>query len=294
MNSSKTRRLYFLIEISLFQIIISFPPGKDLTFIITTELYAQEQKPPYITHPIKTFSDRAEGFIKPSEEDSTYDNSTERIELISATIQNSEPIPAEAFSKYSFIFYLKDSSLVKLHVSELEKLYNLDVFPKNFPPGFNKFILPSQIPLQYNISLSRLFPLAEISGSHGQTIVPVMLSYKKPKITKVVYRFCFISYQQISNFKYKVYQADQIKLVYSDSLQDLRANELIYLSWHEKNDKKMTFSSGLYNLFVEATFQPLSDTRPTKENVQKVKPKVISKNYQFYHYADTREIVDQF
>jgi hypothetical protein len=81
-----------------------------------------------------------------------------------------------------------------------------------------------------------------------------------------------VAQDEISVLAYKIYdtQTEAPKLVYSDTLRDLRAHERISVRWRGKDRNNLAVRSGWYTLFLEARF--------------KARPPVASE-YQFYHHA---------
>lgn len=124
----------------------------------------------------KNYGDRREGIVP-----RTQLVTGEKLDLIAAKIENLEKVPTGSIpSQYRLGFYLAESARLKIEVREFEHSYKMQPTLKIYPPGCDAFKWPSKIPLHYGIDLDRLFPLSEIRGSGGSTIVPIVLFYERP------------------------------------------------------------------------------------------------------------------
>jgi hypothetical protein len=225
-------------------------------------LYAQGNKYSY-----KQYDDRKEGIIRSSQL-----VAGERLVLVAAAIANNEPLPQNSGSQYHLGFYLKDSAQLNIEVWEFEKRYKMEPLENDWKSGLQQFAWSAEIPRYYDIGLEDLFPLAKISGSRTTKIVPVVLYHVKPQFSEVSYNFYLVAQDEISVLAYKIYdtQTETPRLVYSDTLRDLRAHERISVRWRGKGRNNLAVRSGWYTLFLEASF--------------KARPPVVSE-YQFYHHA---------
>jgi hypothetical protein len=203
--------------------------------------------------------------------------------LLSAAIENNEVVPQTSFDQYRLAFSLPETSRVKIVIREYEKVYNavkmeyrMEPLQDKYPSGTNWFSWPAEIPLYYKLTVDDFVPLATAPGSEFEMIVPLLLYYAEPKNLDVSYRFGFFPLQTISVLNYKIYRAQPHMLVYSAQLRDLPGEQKIYLRWPGKDQNNQPANSGLYNLFVEATFRALGG-----EN-----PKILTITYQFYHDAE--------
>ncbi len=240
---------------------------------LENRLYAQTLQYPY-----KKYENRAEGLVK-----SRQLVEGEKLELLSAAIENNEAMPKAGVDKFHLAFCLQGTSRVKIIVREFEKVYK-DVkmeyrmvpLQNQYPSGTNQFSWPAEIPLHYKLTIDDLVPLATAPGSEFDTIVPLLLFYAAPMNSAVSYRFCFFPLQTVSGLEYKIYRANPLEPVYSDKLRDLPGEQKIYLRWPGKDQSNKPAGSGLYNLVIAATFRALPGTNAKK----------MTATYQFYHDAE--------
>lgn len=225
-------------------------------------LYAQDNKYPY-----KQYDDRKEGIVRNGKL-----VAGEKLALVAAVIANHESSPQNGVNQYHLGFYLKAPAKLSIEVREFEKRYKMEPLEKDWKSGLQQFAWSAEIPRYYDIGLKDLFPLAKISGSLKTQIVPVLLYHLKPQFSEVSYNFYFVAQDEISVLVYKIYdsQTETPRLVYADTLRDLRAHERISVRWRGKDRNNLAVKSGWYSLFLEASF--------------KLRPLVVSE-YQFYHHA---------
>ncbi len=261
MRNQTTFALGLVLTVSLIQGSQYFPEAV-LLGDTASNLYAQDNKYAY-----QQYDDRKEGIIKSSQL-----VAGERLVLVAATIANNEPLPQQNGNQYHLGFYLKDSAKLSIEVWEFEKRYKMEPLENKWNSGLQQFAWSPEIPRYYNIALKDLFPLAKIAGSHNQKIIPVVLYYVKPQDTEVSYYFYFVAQDEVSTLTYKIYdtQTETPRLVFSDTLSDLRAHERIRVRWRGKDRNNLAVKSGWYSLLLEAKF--------------KVRPPVTSE-YQFYHHT---------
>ena len=227
-----------------------------------SDLYAQDNKYAY-----KLYDDRKEGIIK-----SNQLVAGERLVLVAAAIANNEPLLQQNGTQYHLGFYLEDSAKLNIAVWEFEKRYKMEPLESKWNSGPQQFAWPSEIPRHYNIAINDLFPLAKIAGSRNRKIVPVLLYYSKPQGAAVSYYFYFVAQDEVSMLAYKIYdtQAETPRLVFADTLNDLRAHERISVRWHGTDRNNLAVKSGWYSLLLEAKFKARSP---------------VTSEYQFYHHA---------
>ncbi len=261
-RNQKTFALGLALAVSLIRGTQYFPDAL-LLGDMGNDLYAQGNKYAY-----KQYDDRKEGIIISSQL-----VAGEKLVLVAATIANNEPLPQQNVNQYHLGFYLKDPAKLNIEVWEFEKRYKMEPLENKWNSGLQQFAWSPEIPRHYNIALKDLFPLAKVAGSRNQKIVPVVLYYVKPQGAEVSYYFYFVAQNEISILAYKIYATgtEMPKLVYSDTLGDLRAHERISVRWRGKDRNSLAVKSGWYSLLLEAKF--------------KARPSVILE-YQFYHHAD--------
>jgi len=92
-------------------------------------LYAQNTR-----YPFKEYADRKEGIIK---KETLV--AGEKLLLISAVIENREPLPAGNTSSCNLKFYLKNTARVSIEIWEYDKSYKMVPFLKSYPAGLTKF-----------------------------------------------------------------------------------------------------------------------------------------------------------
>jgi len=271
-RNSIPRSLQFAAAITLIGVEFNFS-STNVFWSWVSPLYAQPSKYRYTR-----YQDRKEGLVKAKQL-----VAGEKLVLLSAAIENNEPMPTTSFAQYHFAFCLQDTSTVKIVVREFEKVYRqeemeyrLEPLQNKYPAGTNQFSWPAEIPLYYKLTVNDLIPLATAPGSEFDTIVPLLLFYAAPMNSEISYRFCFFPLQTISVLDYKIYRAKPLELVYSAKLRELRGEEKAYLRWPGKNQNNQPVNSGLYNLVVEATFRPLPGANAKK----------LTTTYQFYHDAE--------
>lgn len=247
----------------------SNPPESNLPIHFGHCLHAQESIRKY---PYKNYGDRKEGIVKSLEL-----VGGEKLELISATIENEEPLPKTPPSHYKLVFYSPDASHVRVVVREFEKLYRMEPLFKTYPAGLRLFAWPSQIPRDCGIPITKLLPIAEVTESAGEKIVPVLLYCDLPKDLNLRYRFCFEPQSAVNLLEYQIYESSSLTLVYSGTPQrGLPAEKEVCLPWDGKAQHNKVAKNGWYYLAIKATFKPVPGANPVQ----------IKLNYQFYHYAE--------
>jgi hypothetical protein len=229
---------------------------------------AHAQTPKY---PYKQYENRKEGIIK-----SRQLVAGESLVLVAAAIENGEPTPMPASPDYKLAFCLKDSSKLEIVVREFEKLYKMVPLRTEYPAGVSTFAWPAAIPRFYKIEIPHLLPLATVAGTAGERIVPVAIFSAAPKSEYPVYRFCFVPLKSISVLNYKIYRAGSLELIYSGALRDIEQDTQAFLRWPARDQNNKPVRSGLYKLFLEATFRPLPGEQAAK----------VALNYEFYHDAE--------
>lgn len=235
-------------------------------FVLGDQLYAQIPEYPY-----KRYQDRKEGIVQPRQQ-----VAGEKLVLVSATIESSESAKEENNPNYNLAFYLDDTLQVKVVVQEFLNSYRMEPLQRKYPPGLNQFSWPSEIPRHFEIGIRDLSPLAEVLGSGGQRIVPVLLFDMEPTKPVVAYRFCFVPLRAINMLQYRLYPMNSLEFIYTDIRKDLAVEEKFCIYWNGKNIANKTVNDGLYNLVIEATF---------KAHPGEMVGKVTSK-YLFYHRAE--------
>jgi len=226
------------------------------------------QEPDY---PYKKYADRKEGIIPPR-----HLVAGEKLDLIAAKIENLEKVPTGSIpSQYRLGFYLTETARLKLEVREFEHYYKMQPIQEVYPPGPNIFKWPSKIPLHYGIDLAELFPLSEIWGSGGSTLVPIVLYYERPFNPEMTYKFSFAAYKPISVLEYKIEDRHE-RLIFTRKLQDL-SDKIIHIQWNGRDINNKPVASGLLRLNIKATFKPPPGS---------IEYKTVTLNYQFYHFAE--------
>jgi len=236
-------------------------------FILRSDLYAQGTK-----YSFKEYADRKEGIIKKEQL-----VAGERLLLISAAIENSEPLPVGNISSYNLKFYLQDTARVNIEVWEFEKSYKMAPFLKSCPAGLTTFSWSSEIPQYYKIALKDLFPLAKTLDAARPTYLPIALYYAKPELRGQYYSFGFVPLKSITALEYKFYKAQSINPIHSGKFRNIKKDQKFFLRWNGRNQNNQMADSGLYTLMIIATYTPKPGT-PTKPPV--------TTQYQFYHYLE--------
>ena len=240
--------------------------GIDLCLSLANTIHAQTKEYPYSKYP-----DRKEGIVAQRQL-----VSGEKLVLVSAAIENSEPPPKLEPSTYRLGFYLEKRSRVEVIVREFENLYKMEPLRRDYEAGINVFAWPAEIPRNYDITIANLQPIGIVSGSGDERIVPVALFYDKPKNAELAYRFCFMPQQAIAVLEYKIYSSKSLEPIYTGTMRDLVAEKRAYLRWHGKDQKNNIAINGLYNLYIEATFRPAPGGLAVK----------VSFKFQFYHFSE--------
>jgi len=235
-------------------------------------LYAQDNK--YL---FKEYADpdRMEGIVRKEQL-----VAGEKLLLISATIENSEPMPAADISSYNLKFYVKDTTQVSIEVWEYDNSYKMSPFLKSFPAGLAKYSWPPEIPLYFKITLKDLFPLAKTVDAGLPTYLPIALYYTNAGLAGQFYSFGFIPLKSITTLEYAFYSLSSINPVHSGRTKDLRRGRKIFIQWNGNDSNNKMTDSGLYTLVVTATYTPQPGTRQ--------KPPITTK-YRFYHLSDLLE-----
>ncbi|MGH7456581.1 MAG: hypothetical protein ACRENG_34855, partial [bacterium] len=218
------------------------------------------------------YENRKEGIVK-----SRQLVAGESLVLVSAIIENGETTLTTASPDYKLAFCLEGSSKLEIQVREFEKLYKMVPLRTEYPSGVSTFAWPAAIPHFYKIEIPHLFPLATVARTDGQKIVPVVLFSVAPKSGELAYRFGFVPLKSISVLNYKIYRVGSLELIYSGVLRDIAQDTHAFLRWPAKDQNNKPVRSGLYKLFIEATFRPLLPGEQAKK---------VASTYEFYHYAD--------
>lgn len=223
-------------------------------------LYAQDGPYPYAA-----FNDRKEGILKKREL-----VAGEKLVLVAAAITNNEAPPA-GNPPYHLGFYLPGPAKVKVQIWEFDKQYKMEPLQKQWQSGPNRFAWSPEIPRYYNIAVKDLLPMARMTESPGQEIVPVVLYYRRPEGAVVGYHFYVVALDEIITLTYKIYnlQTEPPALVYAAVLQNLPAHQHLKVQWHGKDQNNTVAASGKYSLFLEARF----------------KRGMVAAEYPFYHQA---------
>jgi hypothetical protein len=246
-----------LINLIAFFVAIGWPTSPSA-------LYAQNTR-----YPFKEYADRKEGIIKKA----TL-VAGEKLLLISAVIENREPLPAGNISSYHLKFYLKNTGRVSIEIWEYDKSYKMEPFLRSYPAGLTKFQWPAEIPQYFDIALKDLFPLAKTLDSGPTTYLPIVFYYNNPELKGQYYSFGFIPLKSIDTLEYKFYKFQSTALVHSGKLRDLKKDQKLFIQWNGKGQNNRPFDSGLYTLVITSTYKPRPGVRPA--------PPVTTK-YQFYH-----------
>jgi len=237
-------------------------------------LYAQDAR-----YPFKRYDDpkRKEGIIQSRK----LVSGEEKLDLISAYIENDESKPPGGASWYHLAFFVPETSQIRVVVQEPKNSYVMEPAQKVYPSGTFKFSWPSKIVDYYEIALTDLLPLAKVATSGDRRIVPLVLFYQKPQDPELRFNFCFIPYTAVSLIEYNIYESETLELIYSDSLSNLPANDKVCLFWNGKNQENEKVKSSLYQITMEATFAPKLGTLAKK----------VNSTYEFYLYNDLLTIL---
>jgi len=251
--------------ISAFSILLAanLIPVNESTphFGIVQALYAQDGPYAYAA-----FNDRKEGILKKREL-----VAGEKLVLVAAAIANNEAPPPTGNSPYRLGFYLPGPAKVKVQIWEFGKQYKMEPLKKQWQSGPNQFAWSPEIPRYFNIAVKDLLPMARMTESPEQEIVPVVLYYRRPEGAVVSYQFYVVALDEIVALTYKIYnlQAEPPVLVYIAVLQNLPAHQHLKVPWHGKDQNHRATASGKYGLFLEARF----------------KRGTVAAEYTFYHHA---------
>jgi len=236
-------------------------------FTLRSDVYAQNTK-----YSFKKYTDRQEGVIKKEQL-----VAGERLLLISAAIENNEPLPAENILSYNLKFYLQDTARVNIEVWEFEKSYKMTPFLKSYPAGLATFSWPSEILQYYKITLKDLFPLAKTSDAVRPTYLPIAFYYANPELRGQYYSFSFVPLKSITTLEYKFYKAQSINPIHSGKLRAIKKDQKIFIQWNGRNQNNQMADSGLFTLMITATYTPKPGTRPMPP---------VTTQYQFSHYLE--------
>ncbi len=242
--------------------------GNYLSILFDSCLYAQDSKPKF---PYENYGDRKEGIVKSKEL-----VGGQKIELVSASIETEEPASISA-SHYNLAYYSPDSFRIRLVVREFENLYRMEPIFSTFPAGLRKFSWPSQIPLYYKIPITKLSPFAEVAGSAGEKIIPVLIYNTEPQDISLRYRFCYVPHLAVLVLEYEIYESNHLSPVYTGTpRRDLDKEKVECLDWDGKDKNNKMVKDGWYYWAIKVTFKPAPGGNPI----------IINLNHQFYHYAE--------
>jgi hypothetical protein len=233
-------------------------------------LYAQDQK-----YPFKDYGDREEGINQKMQL-----VAGEKLLIISAVVENREPMPAENASAYNLEFYLKDTSQVNIDVWEYDKSYEMKPRVQSYPSGLATFSWPSEIPRYFNITPKALFPLAKTSDSIPPIYLPIALYVSGAEQRGQFYSFGFIPLKSITELEYKIFRLQSPNSLHSGKLRDIRKEQKFFISWNGRDQNNRLTASDLYTLVITTKYTPKPGTPP--------KPPVTTQ-YQFYHDLDLLE-----
>ncbi len=204
----------------------------------------------------------------------------EKLLLISATIENSEPPSAGNISSYNLKFYVKDTVRVSIEVWEYDKSYEMAPFLKSYPAGLAKYSWPPEIPLYFKIALKDLFPLAKTVDSGLPTYLPITLYYTNAELRGQFHSFGFTPLKSITILEYAFYPLSSTTPVHSGRKKDIRKDQKIFIQWNGKDSNNKMTDSGLYTLVITASYAPKPGTSPRPP---------ITTQYRFYHQRDLLE-----
>ena len=230
-------------------------------------LYAQGNQYPY-----KEYADRREGIIRREQL-----VAGEKLLLISATIESSEPPPAAGISSYNLKFYVQDTARVSVEVWEYDKSYKMEPFLRSYPTGLAKFSWSSEIPLHYKIALKDLYPLAKTLDMGQPTYLPVALYYNRPEQHGQLYSFGLAPLKSIASLEFGFYSSQASNPAHSGSMRDLQKGQKILIQWNGKNLSNQMMDDGFYTLVITATYAPRPGTHPRPP---------ITTQYRFYHQRE--------
>ena len=221
-------------------------------------------------YPYKEFKNRNEGIVKDIEL-----IAGERLDLLSSTVENIEKRPGTNPQLYNLAFYLAESVSVDIDVKEIKKSYLMRPTQRQYSDGLNIFSWPAKIPSYYHINLDKLFPIAEIYDSEINTVVPLILYYKKPINKILLYKFCFRAQSPIEKLVYKIFKLSSHLLIYEKKLGNL--DDFFFINWNGKNKENITQDNDWYYLSIRAEFEsfPGSTYKPT-----------VTLNYKFFHFKN--------
>jgi len=234
------------------------------------ELYAQDKK-----YPFKDYGDREEG-IKRKEQLVAG----ERLLIISAVVENREPLTAENASTYNLKFYLRDTSQVSIDVWEYDKSYEMKPRVRSYASGLATFSWPSEIPRYFNIAPKDLYPLVKTLNSSRPIYLPISLYITNPERRGQFYSFGFIPLKPITELEYKIYRLQSPTPLHSGKLRDIRKEQKIFISWNGRDQNNRVVESDLYTLVITSNYRPKPGAPP--------RPPVTTQ-YQFYHDIDLLE-----
>ncbi|MCI0698367.1 hypothetical protein L0337_40985 [candidate division KSB1 bacterium] len=221
------------------------------------------------------YDDRYEGVLK-----ERIPVGGETLKLISAAIVSHESSSQMQSGQYHLALFVEDSSRVTVRVQaqvpKIQHIYKMVPIFKSNPPGIRPFSWPATIPMYYNLTIDMLLPLAEVKGSAGTKIVPILLYSQAKKHATPRYRFCVVPSGSVSVLNYHVYNTNGATPIYSDTLKDLPYEEQVFLIWEGRNQSGITVKNGWYKLIIEASFKALPGETPH----------VLVVQYEFYHYNE--------
>jgi len=239
---------------------------------LPSALYAQDKK-----FPLKEYADpnRMEGIARKEQL-----VAGERLLIISATIENSDSLPAGRISFYNLKFHVKDSAKVSIEVWEYDQSYKMAPFLKSYPAGLAKYSWPPEIPLYFKIALKDLLPLAKTMEAVPPTYLPIALYYTDAEWRGQFYSFGFTPLKSVTTLEYTFCRLPSNDPIHSGRMKDIRRGQKIFIQWNGKDSSNKTAVSGLYKLVIAATYTPKPGTRARPP---------ITTEYRFHHQADLME-----
>ena len=233
------------------------------TLLLTSFTVAQK-------YPYTDYVDRKEGIVT-----SQKLVAGEKLDLISASVENEEPFPGKNASACNLGFYLPESARVAILVRELEKLYQLEPKRRDYSTGISRFSWPSDILQFYGLTLKDLLPLGRIYSAGSEWIIPIILFYQRPTSNQLRYSFCFLPRSSVTRLAYAIYRSGSAVEVYANTLGGIHAGDKARISWDGRDKNNVAQQSGPYELLVKATFNP-SPGKPAQ---------VVTSKYRFYYHA---------
>ena len=223
-------------------------------------------------YPFQTYDNRKEGFVR---DDRLV--SSERLAFLSASIQDMGPQARSEPDSLEIVFYLPESSNVKISVMEVRELYLMEPLRRDYTDGYQSFIWPKKIVNDCSIDLNDLMLLGEIEHEKMNTIVPIMFVETITLDQNRFYSFCFRPESEVDSLRYSFYEYETNTRFFESVLEDLSGYDLITVNWNGVNDRNIPVIRGWYYLSLTVYFAP---------TIESLYGSRIVNNFRFYHEPD--------